>query len=279
VSNERIARVAQTIEDYRARFQYNLEDEHVRALAADVPIVAQWDDHETHNNWWPHQQLEDERYANRDASEISRLAHRAMYEWTPLPPGPVYRVVHYGPLLDIVVMDCRSYRSPNVGGDAASDMLGAEQARWLVNALAASRARWKLVACDQPLSLVIPDGPDNSRREGFADGTPAIRGREVELSRVLSGLRAASVKNAVWSPPTSTTRPRITTIRNARRSATSIRSGNSSPGRSTPARSGPTRSIRRSGPSRRSRGRRRRRTSRRGAATTTSARSTWQPTR
>ena len=32
VSNEHVARVAQTIEDYRARFQYNLEDDHVRAL-------------------------------------------------------------------------------------------------------------------------------------------------------------------------------------------------------------------------------------------------------
>ncbi|HEY3807738.1 MAG TPA: alkaline phosphatase D family protein [Kofleriaceae bacterium] len=198
VSNERVARVAQTIEDYRARFEYNLDDDHVRALAAEVPIVAQWDDHETHNNWWPHQQLEDDRYTNRDASVISALAHRAMYEWTPLPPGTVYRTIHYGPLLDIIVMDCRSYRSPNVGGDAASDMLGAAQARWLVEALARSTARWKLVACDQPLSLVIPDGPDGSRREGFADGSPAQRGREVELGRVLSGLRAAGVKNAVW---------------------------------------------------------------------------------
>jgi alkaline phosphatase D len=198
VSNEQVARVAQTIDDYRARFRYNLEDDNVRALAADVPIVAQWDDHETHNNWWPHQQLEDDRYTNRDASVISALAHQAMYEWTPLPPGSVYRVIHYGPLLDIVVMDCRSYRSPNVGGDAASDMLGATQAAWLVDALASSQARWKIVACDQPLGLVIPDGPDGSRREGFADGTPEVRGREVELSRVLAQLRARGVNNAVW---------------------------------------------------------------------------------
>jgi alkaline phosphatase D len=198
ISNEQVARVAQTIDDYRARFRYNLEDDNVRALAADVPIVAQWDDHETHNNWWPHQQLEDDRYTNRDASVISALAHQAMYEWTPLPPGSVYRVIHYGPMLDIVVMDCRSYRSPNVGGDAAADMLGAEQAAWLVTALASSTARWKIVACDQPLSLVIPDGADGSRREGFANGSPELAGREVELSRVLAQLRARGVKNAVW---------------------------------------------------------------------------------
>jgi alkaline phosphatase D len=198
VSNEQVARVAQDIDDYRARFRYNLDDANVRALATEVPLVAQWDDHETHNNWWPHQQLEDDRYTNRDASVIAALAHQAMYEWTPLPPGSVYRVIHYGPLLDIVVMDCRSYRSPNASGDAASDMLGAEQAAWLVNALASSTARWKIVACDQPLGLVIPDGPDGSRREGFADGSPQLRGREVELSRVLAQLRVRGVKNAVW---------------------------------------------------------------------------------
>jgi alkaline phosphatase D len=108
----------------------------------------------------------------------------------------VYRVIHYGPLLDIIVMDCRSFRTPNVAGDAPADMLGAAQARWLADALARSTARWKLVACDQPLSLVIPDGPDNSRREGFADGSPAQHGRELELGRVLSGVRG--VKNIVW---------------------------------------------------------------------------------
>ena len=53
VTNERVGRVAQELDDFRARFAYNLEDEHVRALAAEVPILAQWDDHETHNNWWP----------------------------------------------------------------------------------------------------------------------------------------------------------------------------------------------------------------------------------
>ncbi len=28
-------------------------DAHVRALYAEVPMVAQWDDHETRNNWYP----------------------------------------------------------------------------------------------------------------------------------------------------------------------------------------------------------------------------------
>ena len=199
VSNERVARVAQTLDDFRGRYEYNLDDEHVRALAAEVPIVAQWDDHEIHNNWWPGQQLDDDRYTiERDATKLSALARRAMLEWTPTPPGPVQRVIHYGPLLDIVVVDCRSFRTPNPTLAADADMFGAAQARWLAESLASSRARWKIVACDQPLGLVIPDGPDNTRREGFADGDAGLHGRERELATVLSTIRARNTKNVIW---------------------------------------------------------------------------------
>jgi alkaline phosphatase D len=199
VTNERVARVAQTLDDFRARFEYNLEDDHVRALAAEVPIIAQWDDHETHNNWWPGQRLDDDRYTiERDASKLAAFARRAMIEWTPVPVGPVQRVIHHGPLVDIIVVDCRSFRSPNPVGGGAAAMFGVEQARWLAAALIDSRARWKVVACDQPLGLVIPDGPHDERREGFADGDREAHGREQELAGVLAAIQARGVKNVVW---------------------------------------------------------------------------------
>ncbi|MGN6103493.1 MAG: alkaline phosphatase D family protein, partial [Kofleriaceae bacterium] len=74
ISHERIARPAESLEDFRARYAYNLEDEHVRALSADVPSIMQWDDHEVRNNWWPGQQLDDPRY--RSERDASRLAER-----------------------------------------------------------------------------------------------------------------------------------------------------------------------------------------------------------
>lgn len=45
--------VAQTLEDFRGNFAYNLMDHHKRAFAAEVPFLVQWDDHETRNNWYP----------------------------------------------------------------------------------------------------------------------------------------------------------------------------------------------------------------------------------
>jgi alkaline phosphatase D len=200
VTNERVARVAESIDDFRARFAYNLEDDHVRALALEVPILAQWDDHETHNNWWPGQTLDDDRYkTERNAQVLSARARQAMIEWTPVPPGRVHRVIHYGPLLDVIVLDCRSFRTPNDSnrGDTGV-MLGAAQARWFVDAVAGSRARWKIIACDQPIGLVIGDGPGNTRNEGFANGDGPPLGRERELAGILAQLRDRGARNLAW---------------------------------------------------------------------------------
>lgn len=197
VSNERVARVAESIEDFRARYAYNFDDEHVRALAAEVPVIAQWDDHEVHNNWWPGQRLEDDRYGERDVGVLMGRAARAFREWTPIGGPAIHRVIHYGPLLDVVVVDLRSFRDANDGNRGAERRIfGAEQARWLVETLARSRARWKIVACDQPLALVVPDGP--LRQEGLANGEGPPLGRERELATVLAGLQARGVKNVVW---------------------------------------------------------------------------------
>ncbi|HEY5924814.1 MAG TPA: alkaline phosphatase D family protein [Kofleriaceae bacterium] len=197
VSNERVARVAEELADFRARFAYNLEDEHVRKFAAEVPVIASWDDHETRNNWWPGQQLEDPRYQReRDASKLAALARRALDEWNPL-SAPSYRVIRYGPLLDVMVLDARTFRTANDRNDGdPRAMLGETQARWLVEALATSEARWKIVACDQPLALVIPD---DDRHEGFANAVPGEpRGREIELANLLIALRERRVRNTVW---------------------------------------------------------------------------------
>jgi alkaline phosphatase D len=128
---------------------------------------------------------------------LAAFAQRALREWVPVPTGPIHRVVPYGPLLDVFVLDCRSFRTPNDAG-VATAMLGAAQARWFVDAVASSQARWKLIACDQPLALVIPDGTRNERFEGFGNTPGAPAGREVELAAILGELKRRGVRDLVW---------------------------------------------------------------------------------
>ena len=45
--------VAETLAEFRGNYKYNLLDRNLRAFNAEVPIFAQWDDHEVTNNWWP----------------------------------------------------------------------------------------------------------------------------------------------------------------------------------------------------------------------------------
>ncbi len=47
------SKVAETLDEFRGNFAYNLLDENMRRFAAEVPFLVQWDDHEARNNWYP----------------------------------------------------------------------------------------------------------------------------------------------------------------------------------------------------------------------------------
>jgi alkaline phosphatase D len=199
------AKVAETLDEYRGNFRYNLLDENVRRFNAEVPVLAQWDDHETVNNWYPGEVLADPRYTVTDVDLLAARARRAFHEYFPIAfvprePGRVYRKVTYGPTLDVFLVDMRTYRGPNTtnGQTAASDdtaFLGERQLRWLEHELRRSRATWKVIAADMPIGLVVPDG-DNF--EAVAQGRPEALGRELEIARLLSSIRAHRVRNVVW---------------------------------------------------------------------------------
>jgi alkaline phosphatase D len=112
------AKVAETVAEFRGNYRYNLMDEHVRRFNAEVAQYVQWDDHEVTNNWFHERILDDARYTEKRVALLAARAKRAMFEFTPTRPHPVeservYRVIHRGPLLDLFLLDMRSYRGPN----------------------------------------------------------------------------------------------------------------------------------------------------------------------
>jgi alkaline phosphatase D len=207
---EGVEKVAETLAEFRGRFKYNLLDEHVRAFNAAVPTFFQWDDHEVVNNWSPSKDLsDDDRYREKSIPLLSARAGRAFQEMTPIrytpaEPGRVYRKVAYGPLLDVFFVDLRSYRGPNgtnleTTPTPESRILGAAQTRWLKQALADSRATWKIIASDKPIGQIDWEDYRTRKVEGIAnaeDGSP--KGRELEFSELLSFIKHAGIQNLVW---------------------------------------------------------------------------------
>jgi alkaline phosphatase D len=198
---EEKSKVAETLGEFRGQFAYNLLDEHLRAFVAEVPQINQWDDHEVTNNWYPGEILTDSRYAETRVDVLARRARRAFHEWLPTPSDDrLYRRLSYGPLLDVFVLDMRTYKDANDGNtyaDPHRGLLGREQRDWLTRELARSRATWKVIAADLPLGLVVPDGA--AAQEGIAQGDPgAPAGRELEFAEILTTAHRRGVTGIVF---------------------------------------------------------------------------------
>ena len=202
------AKVAETLDEFRAAHKYNFLDENVRAFNAEVPIFVQWDDHEVMNNWSASKDIP-AAYKERSIAVLAARGARAFHEMYPMresivEPGRVYRTLSYGPHLDVFMLDERSYRGPNgpnlqetYGPDAY--FLGPDQIAWLKRALLNSRATWKVIASDMPLSLIVYDVYKPLKdSEAFAQGDGPARGRELEIADILRFIKTAPIHNTVW---------------------------------------------------------------------------------
>jgi alkaline phosphatase D len=208
ITTEEKSKVAETLAEFRGNFRYNLLDENLRRFNAQVPSIVQWDDHEVRNNWYPGQTIPDtdSRYTVKSVDVLTARARRAFAEYYPvstLRPGAregrVHRVLRQGPLLDVFVLDMRTYRNANSPGDQTVDpqgILGREQLEWLKRELSRSRAVWKVIAADMPIGLVVPDG---GNIEAVAQGDPgAPLGRELQIAELLRHIKHRRITGTVW---------------------------------------------------------------------------------
>jgi alkaline phosphatase D len=207
------SKVAETLDEFRGNYRYNLLDQNVRGFNAQVAQIWQWDDHETTNNWSSSKDLSSNpAYTEKNLPLLAARAKRAFLDYAPLRTHGdeererVFRHIPYGPLLDVFVLDMRSYRGPNTANRQASPgpesvFLGRPQLQWLKTALATSSATWKVIAADMPIGLLIGDGTDadgNPRFEGIANGHGPVRGREFEIADLLRFIKRSAIKNTVW---------------------------------------------------------------------------------
>ncbi len=108
----------------------------------------------------------------------------------PLRTHAIYRKISYGPLLDVFLLDMRSYRTALRKDGSATPILGAAQMAWLKRELMNSQATWKIIAADLPIGIVSGDAV------GQGDGPP--RGREIEIADLLAFINHAAIRNTIW---------------------------------------------------------------------------------
>ncbi|VWX58952.1 Alkaline phosphatase D [Burkholderiales bacterium 8X] len=178
-----------SLDDYRARHALYKQDADLQAAHAAHPWILTWDDHEVVNDYAGERDpaySEPGRFLRRRAA-----AYRAYFEHMPieLPPSGSGMRIHdrfrWGALAEIWTLDCRQHRSTHACADPGRDvgrmvadcaelqdpsrsMLGMPQERWLAEGLAASAARWKLLAQSTQMSSTGIDTPQG--REVWTDG-------------------------------------------------------------------------------------------------------------
>jgi alkaline phosphatase D len=152
-----------TLEGYRQRYAQYKTDPDLQASHAAFPFIVTWDDHEVDNDY-----ANDVSQDNDPREPFLRrraAAYQAYFEHMPLrsvrrprgPDMPLYRSLPFGRLVDLSVLDTRQYRTPKPCGGrqsvlcdgaraAGATILGERQREWLFDHLAASPARWHVLA-------------------------------------------------------------------------------------------------------------------------------------
>jgi alkaline phosphatase D len=152
-----------TLDLYRLRYSLYKSDPDLQAAHAAFPWIITWDDHDVQDNYAGEISKNNDPVADFTVQRAN--AYRAFWEHQPLrplaePKGPdalLYRRFTFGDLMQVSVLDTRQYRSDQACGDgakascaAAADptrtITGDVQEHWLLDGMAASGARWNVIA-------------------------------------------------------------------------------------------------------------------------------------
>ncbi len=165
-----------SVDDYREVYRRFHSNPELQALHAQVPLVAVWDDGEFYNGV-------------DSTGDPARLANarQAWFEAMPVlnVKDRTFRSLHWGDLAEMMLLDTRQYRDPEVppnttfaglldaqdttfppGGDMLAPgrtVLGDDQKTWVKRRLAQTRARWKILGSSYdmaPWKLVDYDTPE-----------------------------------------------------------------------------------------------------------------------
>lgn len=209
-----------SLADYRIRHAQYKSDPDLQSAHLNLPWICTWDDHESANDSYA------SGAENHDASEgdwASRKANseQAYYEWMPVRPEAdangrhLYRRLRYGNLLELSMLDLRTYRSEQQSmtsaqtGNPSATITGSAQMSWLTNGVVSSPTRWKIIGNSVMISpiLIPPLEPRTTEaltdllgvpRAGIPLNSDSWDGYTADRNRLYKALRDNNVQNAVF---------------------------------------------------------------------------------
>jgi len=200
-----------SLDDYRAVYDRFKANPLLQDLQARVPIVAMFDDGEFYNG------------VDRTGDPARLAAARtAWFEAFPVQPPPgephrAYRRLSWGDLVELFMVDVRSYRDPEIPEtDTATPegarilepgrtTLGAEQKAWLLDGLRSSTAAWKVLGnpYNMTMTRVVDADPGPPRPPGAQVNAGSYFPNEAwddysaERREVLEAIVAGGVRDVV----------------------------------------------------------------------------------
>ena len=180
------------LEERRKRDYLHLLDPDLRAVRAKHPFFLIWDNHDV--------QRGDPEPVKDGCRKVFR-EFQGMPVVDPLDISRQYRKVSMGPLVDLFLVDIQWTQDRRDSINGYESYLGAAQHTWLLDELAASTAKWKLIGQQKlmgqfsiaTLASLIPGGIDADEKswEGYEeereDILEFIRDNEIDNVMVLSG--------------------------------------------------------------------------------------------
>ena len=187
--------------DYRLRFASYRSDPDLQRLHATLPVIAQWDDHESANDSWEGGAQNHDPAAEGDWSARRDASVQAYREWMPISEEPwsAYQVGDLATLFRTETRLLARTRQKSYGDllrtgdpakvlaafrdgawrDPAMTMMGSEQELWLDRAIRASvtaGTKWQVVASGTNMGRIrVPPAargwlsPDNARARAYVE--------------------------------------------------------------------------------------------------------------
>lgn len=207
-----------TLADYRTRYSLYRLDPHLIRLHQQHTVISVWDDHESANDSYTngaqnHQSDTEGQWEVRKA-----ISKQVYFEWMPVADNPdqsVYRRVPYGDLCDLFMLDTRlegrDMPPPHFDTPEPPErrIISETQEDWLLDGLATSQARWKVLG-NQVLFSTFNVGFAAGILDGTIDITNIDSIRQVEdafidnwesyptqRNRIIDFLKNDSIQNTV----------------------------------------------------------------------------------